>query len=63
MYDDKIPRYTRKQMYDKIAEIFEYTEYFHSEAFQNEWLNQYNNWPSPEQEERAMEKCIENFVS
>lgn len=43
MYDDKTPRYTRKQAYDMIAQALEYTGYFESKSFQNEWLNQYNN--------------------
>lgn len=63
MYDDKIPRYTRKQVYDMIAEVFEYTGYFNSDKFLQDWLNHCNNWPSPEQEERAMIKCIENFIN
>lgn len=43
MYDDKIPRYTRKQVFDMLAEAIEATGYFDSEKFSEEYLNMYNN--------------------
>lgn len=62
MYDDKVKRYTRTQVYGMIAQAVEATWYFESDAFSMEYLNMYNNWPEPEQIADAEDKFIENWI-
>lgn len=45
-----------------ISEAIYDTGYFDSDDFSMKYLNMYNNWPEPEQIERAEERYIENFI-
>lgn len=62
MYD-KTPKYSVNQVKQMIGEAIEATGYFESQKFSEEYLNMYNNWPEPDQIERAQEKFIENFIN
>lgn len=58
----KEPKYSINQVKLMIAEAIYATGYFDSQDFKEWYLWVHNDWPSPEQIEKAEEKFIENFV-
>ena len=61
MYDT--PKYSYNQVKQIMIEVLENTWYFDSDRFITNYLINYNNWPSPEQEVRAREKFVEDNIN
>lgn len=59
----KEPKYSINQVKLMLSSAIEDTGYFDSNDFQERYLSMYNNWPEPEQIEKAQEEYIENFIS
>lgn len=59
----KEPKYSINAVKLMLAGAIEDTWYFDSPDFAERYLSMYNNWPEPDQIEKAQEQYIENFLA